>query len=69
MLGGMGRIVCRTVVFLFINLLFKFALLLVPCLSIWKVGGGKGLYETKARNLTLLEQWDQRLAGGKNLNS
>lgn len=61
----MGRIMCRIVVGLFIDLFLKFALLPVPCLSICKMEVGEGLDEPKARNLTLLEQWDQKLAGGK----
>ena len=60
--GGMGKIVCRIVVFLliyFLSLLFSLSL-------VCQYGGwGEGLYEPKARNLTFLEHWDQRLAGGK----
>lgn len=35
----MQKIVCRTAVFLFINLFFKFAVFPLPCLSEWRVRG------------------------------
>ena len=62
MLGEWGRL---CVELRYIYLLF-FSVCCSPCALSLSMEG-EGLYEPKARNLTLLEQWDQRslLAGGK----
>lgn len=51
--GGIGKIVCRIVVFIFINL-FQFAIFPVRCFPVWEAE--ESLYVPKARKLALLEQ-------------